>query len=254
MEPSTLDILKFHVASGATEAYADEPQNLFAISASARAAAPKPDALRSGMFVQRENVSVSAAKNAASDAAAKAASIEELAGAIRAFTLCPLSKFSTSTITGAGAARPRLLVIYETPSAEEDRSGEALAGETGDLVKNILRAIGMSLESDAHAMPFVSWRPPGGRAPTMEETEISKPFAERSIALASPRAILAMGSLPILGLLGQNAPLTEVRGKWLEYNGIPLMPTFSPAYLLNNREAKKKTWEDVQAVAETLKD
>jgi DNA polymerase len=244
---SDISLLKLCAESGIDEAYEGEPADYFA--AGAGAAAQKFES----EFAAEKSVSTEEAMAKAVAAATGAGSIGELGAAIRGFDLCPLKKFSTSTVSWTGIENPALLCVFEVPNPVEDRTGECAAGDTGELLKKILAAIGLSLGADAAAMPLCPWRPAGGRAPTREELAICAPFARRHIELAKPKTILALGSLAGSFLLGSDEPITQLRGNWGEYAGIPVMPTFSLPYLLANREAKKKTWEDVQAVAEKLR-
>lgn len=193
-----------------------------------------------------ENISIIKAKEEAKKLANETNNINELQEKIKNFTLNPLSKFATNSITGTGTQTPTLLVITEMPNNDEDRSGIPLSGETGELLKKILSAINCSIETNTFTFPASPLRPAGSRAPTKEEMEISKPFIKRFIELLKPKLILTMGSIPTQILLEKEDSITSLRGKFFEYQSIPLMATFSLNYLLNNKEAKRKTWEDLQ--------
>jgi DNA polymerase len=247
LEPEISNLLRLHIESGADESYEAEPRDYLSM------ARPTTRTFPSGLEAE-ETVSIGEATEKAREAALAANNIEELGAAAARFDLCQLKKFSTSSATGRGAQKPALLCISEIPNAIEDRTGEFPSGDTGELLLKILAAIGRSLETDAFAMPLVPWRPAGGRAPTGEEISVCAPFAERAIEILKPRAILAFGSAPAAFLLGSDEPLTQLRGNWGEYKGIPIMPTFPLSMLLSNREAKKKTWDDVQAVEGKLKE
>ena len=138
------------------------------------------------------------------------------------------------------------------PNADEDRSGVALSGATGEMLKKILTAIHCSVEQNTYVFPASPFRAPGARMPTQEEMEISIPFMKKFIEILKPKLILTMGSLPTSILLKSDDAITSLRGKWAEYDGIPVMPTFALAYLLNNIEAKRKAWADLQLLAEKL--
>jgi DNA polymerase len=239
LEPEISNLLKLYVESGADESYGDEPSDYLSTA--------RPAAMAFAAELKAEEaVSIGEAAAMARKSAGAANDIDELRAAIERFDLCPLKKFSTSTVAGHGVQKPVLLCISEIPNAVEDRTGEYPSGDTGELLLKILAAIGRSLETDTFAMPLAPWRPAGGRSPTAEEISVCAPFAARAIELLKPSAILAFGSAPAAFLSGGDEPLTQIRGNWIEYNGIPVMPTFPLSMLLMNREAKKKTWEDVQ--------
>jgi DNA polymerase len=242
--------LKLYTESGVDEAYGDTPCDYFAVAVRQATASHKFES----EFKAGDAVSVEEASAKAVEAASKLGRMDELKAALKAFDLCPLKKFSSSTVVGRGVENPALLCIFDVPNADEDRSGELAVGEAGELFLKILGAIGRTLDTDTFAMPLVPWRPAGGRAPTKEELACAVPFAVRAIEILKPKAILAMGPSSSSFLLASSEPLTSLRGNWGSHKGIPVMPTFAPPYLLANREAKKKTWEDVQAVEEKLKE
>lgn len=243
-----IGLLKLCAEAGIDEAYGAEPADYFAEAKGAATMAQKFES----EFGEKAGVSTDEAAQRAASAAKAAGSIDELWAALKSFDLCPLKKFSTSTVLGRGAKNSALLCIFEVPNATEDRTGECVSGEAGELLLRVIAAIGRSIDADTFAMPLVPWRPAGGRAPTREELAACAPFARRHIELLKPRAILAFGSLAASFLIENDGPITSLRGNWGDYGGIPVMPTFSLPYLLANRDAKKKTWEDVQAVKEKL--
>lgn len=178
--------------------------------------------------------------------------ITELTKIIKEFNEHPLAKFTSNTITGIGVTNPSLIVIVETPNETEDRIGIFLTGETGELLKKILSAINCSIETNTYVFPISPFRAPGNRNLTKEELDILIPFAEKYISILKPKLILTFGSQSSNWLLNTNDSITNIRGKFYKYNDIEILPTFSLNYLLNNKEAKKKTWEDLQLLIPKL--
>ncbi|MDR2099146.1 MAG: uracil-DNA glycosylase [Rickettsiales bacterium] len=246
-----ISLLRLYVESGAVETCGDSPCDFFGADAAAKPSSAGVKSFVDG-FRRESAVSIGEATRQAAALAAGCGTLSGLQAAVAGFPLCPLKKFSASTIVGVGVDSPKLLAVTGIPSAEEDRTGRALSGDAGALLVRILYAIGMSVDEDAFALPAMFYRPPGGREPTGEELSTVLPFLSRYVGILKPAAILAFGPLPIRALLGDDAPVTSLRGRWREYAGVPVMPTFALPFLLSNREAKKKTWEDVQAVKERI--
>ncbi|MBR1544820.1 MAG: uracil-DNA glycosylase [Alphaproteobacteria bacterium] len=240
-----IDILKFYEESGVDESYGVEPYSFFADKSNIFVKEIEPTPKKAGV-----NVSILKARQEAEKLVETVDNLTALQQCVSSFTLNPLSKFASHCIYGVGVENPKLLVITEMPNAEEDRSGEAICGATGEMFKKILSAIHCSVLENTYTFPVSPFRTPGARLPTSEEMEIAIPFVKKFIEILKPKVILTMGGLPTNVLLSQNQPVTAMRGKWFEYNGIPVMPTFSLAYLLNNIEAKRKAWADLQLLAE----
>ena len=239
--------LKLYEESGIDESYTETPCNFFEKTT--------PIFSSNNMKTEKvnsENLSVINAKTEAENIVKNLHTLNELQTAIKNFKLNPLAKFATNPITGTGVENPKLLVIIDTPNSEEDKTGIFPSGQTGELFKKILSAIKVSFESNLFAFPISFFRAPGGRTPTNEEMEISIPFITRLIEILNPQIILTMGSLPTQTLLKTNTPITTLRGQWQKYKDIDLMPTFSLTQLLNNPEAKKKTWEDLKILMKKL--
>ncbi|MBP3615940.1 MAG: uracil-DNA glycosylase [Alphaproteobacteria bacterium] len=236
-----IDILKLYEDSGVDESYTDKPYEFFSGGANIFANKVIVEDKKSDV-----NISILKAKQEAEKLVNSVSDLAGLKKVISEFKLNPLLKFASNVISGVGVENPKLLVITETPNTDEDRSGVMLSGPTGDMFKKILVAIKSSVETDTYTFPASPYRAPGGRLPTFEEMEISIPFIKKFIEILKPKVILCMGSLPVNALFGKNDAITLLRGKWLEYNEIPLMTTFSLSYLLNNKEAKKRAWGDLQ--------
>ena len=182
-----------------------------------------------------------------SEAWGSAQSIEELDAQICTCMKCPLGTTRTRFVFGTGNPRATLMVIGEAPGADEDAQGEPFVGRAGQLLNKILGAIGFRRE-DVYICNILKCRPPGNRKPTAEEVEQCLPYLQKQIALVEPAVILCLGLTAAENLLSTSESLTRLRGRVLEYGGIPLMVTYHPAALLRNPNWKRPTWEDVQAL------
>jgi DNA polymerase len=179
----------------------------------------------------------------------------ELRSAVVACRACALHETRAQTVFGVGDAAADLMVIGEAPGAEEDRQGEPFVGRAGQLLDRMLAAIGLKRER-VYIANILKCRPPGNRDPKPEEAACCEPFLMRQIALVRPRVLLAVGRISAQNLLGTDAPIGRLRGRWFELGPgrIPLMVTYHPAYLLRSPEEKAKAWHDLQQVALRLRD
>lgn len=165
---------------------------------------------------------------------------------------CKLCERRTNIVFGVGSPHARLMFVGEGPGADEDAQGEPFVGRAGQLLDRIIGAMGLS-RPEVYIGNVVKCRPPGNRDPEPEEQETCLPFLRRQIEIIKPEVIVTLGRVPLMALIGERVPgITRVRGNWYSYEGIPLMPTFHPAYLLRNAAAKRPVWEDMQAVMERL--
>src|SRR5262245_42630280 len=188
----------------------------------------------------------------ASPELAKAQTLEELRDTIGECTRCRLAGHRTRLVFGVGNPRARLVFVGEGPGRDEDLQGEPFVGRAGQLLTEIITK-GMRLRrNDVYICNVVKCRPPDNRNPEPDEVAACSPFLERQIALVQPEVIVALGKFAAQTLLATSTPITRLRGKWHQYLGVPLMPTFHPAYLLRNPGDKKLVWEDVQQVMARL--
>lgn len=165
---------------------------------------------------------------------------------------CSLCETRTNTVPGQGHARPDLMFIGEGPGADEDAQGLAFIGRAGQLLTKIIEAMGFTRD-DVFIGNIVKCRPPGNRVPSPEEMEKCLPYLKEQIAILQPRVIVCLGATAIKGLFGPDLPgITKIRGQWRSYEGIEVMPTYHPAYLLRNPPAKKEVWEDMKTVMARL--
>lgn len=166
-------------------------------------------------------------------------------------TRCRLSQSRTRIVFGEGSDQARLVFVGEGPGFEEDRSGRPFVGAAGQLLTKIIAAMNLS-RSDVYICNIVKCRPPDNRNPASNEIERCLPFLQRQLAAINPRVICALGSVAARTLLNSQAPISRLRGRFHEFNGIPVMPTFHPAYLLRNPEQKRAVWEDIQQIMKLL--
>ncbi|WP_298269205.1 uracil-DNA glycosylase [Geobacter sp.] len=160
---------------------------------------------------------------------------------------CALGAGRTTLVFGVGNPKARLLFVGEAPGREEDLRGEPFVGEAGQLLTRIIKAMGFARE-EVYICNVLKCRPPGNRNPLPEEVEACSTFMLRQVRAIAPEAIVALGTFAAQALLGTKEPISKLRGVFHDYHGIPLMPTFHPAFLLRNPERKREVWEDMKQV------
>ena len=192
--------------------------------------------------------------------ASKAEAMAQLQQRVLACVQCPhLVKARRNVVFGVGDIDAKLMFVGEAPGSDEDAQGEPFVGAAGQLLTRIIQAMGLSRQS-VYIANVLKCRPDtpgqsyGNRKPTSEEMRTCVPFLEEQIDLIQPKVMVALGATAVEGLLGQTAGITRLRGNWQSYRGIPLMPTYHPAYLLRNQanSEKRRVWEDMLQVMETL--
>ncbi len=168
---------------------------------------------------------------------------------------CPGSSTGwTNVVFGEGYADADVMFVGEGPGAEEDRLGRPFVGRSGKLLDKQIKAMGLSREK-VYIANIVKTRPPGNRVPTPEEAAEAKPYLEKQIEIICPKALVCLGATSAKYLLGDmKLRITRERGVWREYRGVPLMPTFHPAYLLRQytAENRRRVWEDLLKVVERV--
>ena len=186
--------------------------------------------------------------------------LEELREAALECVRCPhLVAARTHVVFGAGNPHAELMFVGEAPGADEDEQGEPFVGRAGQMLTKIITAMGFTRE-EVYIGNVLKCRPDmptgrsGNRKPRPEEMRACLPWLERQIELIGPKVLVALGATAIEGLLGIAEPIGGLRGRWLEFHGIALMPTYHPAYLLRNQSLteKRKVWEDMLKVLEKL--
>ena len=183
------------------------------------------------------------------------ADLEGALGAIRTelgdCQRCGLAASRTKLVYGGGNPNARLLFVGEAPDHEEDLAGEPFVGEAGQLLDRILLAMGMQRE-EVYLCSVLKCRPPTKRDPLPEEVATCEAFLIRQITAIRPQVIVGLGRFAVQNLLKTKEPINRLRGEWQRYQGIPLMPTYHPAYLLSNPEGKRDVWEDMKEVLRLL--
>ncbi len=179
-------------------------------------------------------------------------------------TRCVLHKQGRKQIVfGVGNPRAELMFIGEAPGADEDQQGEPFVGRAGQLLNNMIKAMGLRRE-DVYIANIIKCRPPGNRTPEREECETCSPFLMRQIAAIKPKVIVALGAVAAKTLLAINAPMSDLRGRWYEFkpagtrsndpswSSAKLAVTYHPAFLLRDPRQKKEAWKDLQMVMKDL--
>jgi DNA polymerase len=177
--------------------------------------------------------------------------------AVAACRACKLCEGRTNTVFGVGHERAQWMVVGEAPGEQEDLKGEPFVGKAGQLLDNMLRALGLTRgEADAQHQVFIcntlKCRPPRNRNPEPEELAQCEPFLIRQIELVQPKIILAMGRFAVQSLLKSGEPIGRLRGRVHQYQGVPLVVTYHPAYLLRNPQDKARAWEDLCLAASVV--
>lgn len=180
-----------------------------------------------------------------------------LRATIAACNACGLGASRRQAVFGAGNERAHWMIVGEVPGEPEDAGGEPFAGRSGQLLDNMLRAIGLTRDAAEPARQvFVAHtlkcRPPGDRNPTPPELAQCETFLARQVQLVQPRIILAMGAFAVRSLLGSTEPMGRLRGRVHRYQGVPVIVTYDPAYLLRNGIDKARAWDDLCLAVETL--
>ena len=175
-------------------------------------------------------------------------------------TRCKLHKGRTKIVFGVGDPRAELMFVGEGPGADEDAQGEPFVGRAGQLLNNMIKAMGLRRE-DVYIANIVKCRPPGNRQPERDEAETCSPFLMRQISAIKPRVLVALGATAAKNLLAMNAPMTELRSRWYDFKpvgsdrswpGARLAVTYHPAFLLRDPRQKGEAWKDLQMVMKYL--
>ena len=167
--------------------------------------------------------------------------------------LCPLGKTRKNLVFGVGNPEARIVFVGEAPGADEDEQGLPFVGRAGQLLTDII-VKGMKIQrKDVYICNILKCRPPGNRNPQPDEISHCEPFLKKQLQIISPEIICALGTFAAKTLLKTDIPISALRGHFHLYEGIKLMPTYHPAYLLRNPSAKKQVWEDVQMIMKEVK-
>jgi DNA polymerase len=178
-------------------------------------------------------------------------SLEEVRGQMGDCRRCKLCKHRTQIVFGVGSPQAELVFVGEGPGADEDAQGIPFVGRAGQLLTKMIEAMHFSRD-EVYICNVVKCRPPDNRNPEPDEIAACQPFLKAQLAAIHPKVLVALGKFAVHTLLSESAPITKLRGRWREYEGIPLMPTYHPAYLLRNPVEKKNAWLDLQSVMQRL--
>lgn len=234
-------------------------RNAFARLQAAPAAPVQPLALRTAHATAITAVE-SAVPGGDVGAQRKAESLSLVRERVHACTKCAhLACSRTQTVFGVGNPDADLMFIGEAPGLDEDQQGEPFVGRAGQLLTRIIKAMNFARE-DVYIANILKCRPDtppgafGNRPPTPAEMQTCRPYLVEQIEIIQPTVLVALGAVAVEGLLGMRGAMRELRGRWHAYNGIPLMITYHPAYLLRNQapSEKRKVWEDMLRVLERL--
>lgn len=175
------------------------------------------------------------------------ATLDEVRNNLGNCTRCKLCNGRKNIVFGSGNPKAELVFVGEGPGADEDQQGIPFVGAAGQLLTKMIEAMKFSRDT-VYICNVVKCRPPGNRNPEPEEIAACEPFLKAQLAAIKPKVIVALGKFAAQTLLRDATPITRLRGQWREYEGIALMPTFHPAYLLRSPDEKKKAWMDLQEV------
>jgi len=164
---------------------------------------------------------------------------------------CKLCEGRKTIVYGSGNPRAELVFVGEGPGEEEDKQGIPFVGAAGQLLTKMIEAMKYSRD-DVYICNVVKCRPPGNRNPEPDEIRACEPFLQAQLRIIKPKVIVALGKFAAQTLLRDDTAITRLRGQWRQYEGIDLMPTFHPAYLLRSPDEKKKAWMDLQEVMKKL--
>jgi len=165
--------------------------------------------------------------------------------------LCQLAKTRQNIVFGDGNPKAQIVFVGEAPGADEDQQGLPFVGKAGQLLTKIIEAMGIK-RKDVYICNILKCRPPENRNPLPDEISFCEPFLKKQLQAISPKVICALGTFAARTLLKTDVTISLLRGRFHAYNGIKLMPTYHPAYLLRNPSAKKQVWEDVQLLMKEI--
>jgi len=185
------------------------------------------------------------------EAAPRPATLAELEASLQGCQLCNLCKERKNIVFGQGNPGAELVLVGEAPGRQEDEQGFPFVGEAGRLLDKILFAMGLNRE-EVYICNVIKCRPPRNRDPESEEIAACEQFLQGQLEIIKPRLIVTLGRFAAQTLLQSKDSISRIRGHWREYQGIPLMPTYHPAYLLRNPAGKRDVWQDMKQVLDRL--
>ncbi|MFB9127831.1 uracil-DNA glycosylase [Paraburkholderia dipogonis] len=176
---------------------------------------------------------------------------DALSERVAACQLCRLCEKRTNTVFGVGDRGADWMLIGEAPGENEDRLGEPFVGQAGKLLDNMLRSLTLARDTNVYIANVIKCRPPGNRNPEPDEVARCEPYLQRQVALVKPKLIVALGRFAAQSLLKTEASISSLRGRVHEYEGVPVIVTYHPAYLLRSLPDKAKAWADLCLARDT---
>ncbi|RPJ13663.1 MAG: uracil-DNA glycosylase [Desulfobacteraceae bacterium] len=177
--------------------------------------------------------------------------LKELRSLIGDCQRCKLCKERTNMVFGTGDPDARLVFVGEGPGYDEDQKGEPFVGKAGQLLTKIIEAMNLTRDK-VYICNIIKCRPPGNRNPAPDEIKACFPFLERQLDAIRPDFICALGTFAAQTLLDSDEPISKMRGRFYDYRGMKVMPTYHPAYLLRNPEKKRDVWEDMKKLVSLM--
>ena len=215
--------------------------------------APKPRVAQAPGPVAPPQPSPQVVRTEVSATAAPGETLESIAAEVRACHACELCQGRHHAVPGEGNGnQPDIMFVGEGPGADEDAQGRPFVGRSGQLLNKMIKAMGYEREQ-VFIGNIVKCRPPGNRTPYPGEMAWCMPYLLRQITLVRPKCIVCLGKTAMVGLLGITGPMSEGRGRWHQFQGIPVAVTYHPAYLLRDPRQKAACWHDLQAVMAFLR-
>jgi uracil-DNA glycosylase len=181
----------------------------------------------------------------------KSAALKAIRGDLGDCTRCRLHKGRKNLVFGVGNVNADIMFVGEGPGADEDEQGEPFVGRAGQLLNNMISAMGIQRQ-DVYIANIVKCRPPSNRTPERDECDTCSPFLLRQIDVIRPRVIVALGAVAAKNLLAVNDSMANLRGRWYDFRSSRLVVTYHPAYLLRDPRQKKEAWKDLQMVMKYL--
>lgn len=261
--PFTADLaaLAWQIDLGADEAIGEAPVDRFSARAAPGASAAGPAASEAAAPAAapaaETAVEPAVEPGAPAEIAAACADLPALRAALAGFEGCALKKGARNLVFADGAPEARVMIVGEAPGRDEDIAGLPFVGRSGQLLDRMFAAIGLSRRAERAAEAIyitnlLPWRPPQNRDPSGDEVAMLLPFLIRHIELAAPDLLVPMGNAATRALLGTEAGITRLRGRWADWRGVPVLPMFHPAALLRMPEHKRLAWTDLLALRARL--
>lgn len=249
MSKNINSLLQWHQDNGCDYLFSERPHDLLADSLDTKPIETSNTAASLKIKTAPESDAALQARGIADNCT----NLEELIEAIRKFDGCDIKKSANQCVIGDGDVKAKVMLIGEAPGANEDKEGIPFCGQSGKLLNNVIKSVGLDRET-VYITNTVFWRPPGNRRPTPQEIAICRPFVEKHIALIQPQLIILVGSTAVESLLGTQSPISELRQKEFSYCNkylpIPISTVviYHPSYLLRQPYKKKEMWQDMQHI------